>query len=516
MALTIEPQGLSFFIFDYCGIHVVAEIVTVVIGDDAFGGQRHGVGRSEVAARGGRPQGGLAEVAAGGGGGVAVGNHGHPAVATRVVLVLVLVKVGGQRAVVVERLLLIRLHRFGGSHNFLLYLLRPFDAFQDEIGRVVVRGDGEANVVEEVDHLVDVAEVRRLAVAQQQQLVEHVEDLRGGLMNRDDQRLALLLGVPLEAGHEHVGRVGVQARGGLVEQHEGWVGEQLARDVGPLLLAAGQPALGVVTHPRVLARVQVQDVDDVVHVDHLLAARHGLGQPEARRVLQGLPQRQVGEEDVLLQDVADAPLPPLGQALPVQADASRVQLGAARQAVQEGCLATTGGPHDGQHLAGPDDAGHVPQDAPGGNGDAEAAEDELERPGAREVGLALLQQEGAVQRAAGHLGPLRLDDGGAHHGGGPLLFLRETKIVLVPQQKQVLGNNHLQASSEQRKGRRGWRARAAGSLSAGRQGDEDRGLQGRRRERLLQAHVGGAERAGEDRRRCQTDAASSSTRTRVP
>lgn len=88
----------------------------------------------------------------------------------------------------------------------------------DEIGRVVVRGDGETNVVEEVDHLVDVAEVRGLAVAQQQQLVEHVEDLRGGLVDRDDQRLALLLRVPLEARHEHVGRVGVQARGRLLRE----------------------------------------------------------------------------------------------------------------------------------------------------------------------------------------------------------------------------------------------------------------------------------------------------------
>lgn len=94
---------------------------------------------------------------------------------------------------------------------------------------------------------------------------------------------------------------------------------------------------------RVLACVQVEDVDDVVDVDHLLAVRHGLGEPEAGRVLQRLAQRQVREEDVLLQHVTDAPLPPLREALPVQADAARVQLGAARQAVQEGGLATTCG-----------------------------------------------------------------------------------------------------------------------------------------------------------------------------
>lgn len=74
----------------------------------------------------------------------------------------------------------------------------------DKVGWVVVRRDGEADVIEEVNDLVDVTEVGGLAVAQQQQLVEHVEDLRGGLVHRDDQRLALLLGVPLQARHEHV------------------------------------------------------------------------------------------------------------------------------------------------------------------------------------------------------------------------------------------------------------------------------------------------------------------------
>lgn len=107
---------------------MVAEIVTVVVGDDALGGQGHGVGCSEVAVGRGGPQGGLAEVAAGAGGGVAVRNHGHPPVAARV-----LVKVGGQRAVVVERLLLIRLHSAGGGHNFLFHLLGTFDAFDCKI-----------------------------------------------------------------------------------------------------------------------------------------------------------------------------------------------------------------------------------------------------------------------------------------------------------------------------------------------------------------------------------------------
>lgn len=100
------------------------------------------------------------------------------------------------------------------------------------------------------------------------------------------------------------------------------------------------------TRPRqrqrtcILAGVEVEHVDDVVHVHHLLAARHRLGQPQPRRVLERLAQRQVREEDVLLQHVADAPLPPLRQPLAVQADAARVQLGAARQAVEQRRLST--------------------------------------------------------------------------------------------------------------------------------------------------------------------------------
>lgn len=80
----------------------------------------------------------------------------------------------------------------------------------NKIGWVVVWRDGKADIVEKVDNFVNFAEVGGLAIAQQQQFVEHVENLRGGLVDRDDQRLALLLRVPLEARHEHVRRVGVQ------------------------------------------------------------------------------------------------------------------------------------------------------------------------------------------------------------------------------------------------------------------------------------------------------------------
>jgi hypothetical protein len=46
--------------------------------------------------------------------------------------------------------------------------------------------------------------------------------------------------------------------------------------------------------------------------------------------LQGLSEGQVREEDVLLQHVADFPLPALTQPLPVQTNAARVQFHAPR------------------------------------------------------------------------------------------------------------------------------------------------------------------------------------------
>lgn len=108
---------------------------------------------------------------------------------------------------------------------------------------------------------------------------------------------------------------------------------------------------------------------------------HGVRQPQSRRVLQRLPQRQLGEEDVLLEDVADLPLPALAEGIAVEENLAGVELEAAAEAVEEGGLPAAGGAHDGEHLAGADEAVHVLEDLPAAGGDADAAEGEVDGQG---------------------------------------------------------------------------------------------------------------------------------------
>lgn len=81
-----------------------------------------------------------------------------------------------------------------------------------------MRHDSEAYVVKEVHDGCCVAEVGRLPIAQQEQFVEHVEDLRRWLMDSHHDSLAFFFGVPLEGAHEGVGRMRIQTRRRLLDR----------------------------------------------------------------------------------------------------------------------------------------------------------------------------------------------------------------------------------------------------------------------------------------------------------
>lgn len=53
----------------------------------------------------------------------------------------------------------------------------------DKIGWIVVWLDGKADVFEKVDDLFRITEISRLTVAEKQEAIEHVEDLRRRLVN---------------------------------------------------------------------------------------------------------------------------------------------------------------------------------------------------------------------------------------------------------------------------------------------------------------------------------------------
>lgn len=101
---------------------------------------------------------------------------------------------------------------------------------------------------------------------------------------------------------------------------------------------------------------QTQHFDYVIHVLHFLRVTHSVGQSQSCCVLQGLTQRQVREENVLLQNVADLPLPSFAHRISVEEYLSRIKFQASAQRVKKGGFAAAGRSHYGEYLSRSDQA----------------------------------------------------------------------------------------------------------------------------------------------------------------
>lgn len=95
--------------------------------------------------------------------------------------------------------------------------------------------------------------------------------------------------------------------------------------------------------------------------------------------LESLAKREVREEDVLLQHIADATLPALAEPLAVEPDVTGRQFDAPGQTVEQRSLAAAGGTHDSEQLARLDNTRHVAQHLPLVQRHCEAVEHQLQR-----------------------------------------------------------------------------------------------------------------------------------------
>lgn len=75
----------------------------------------------------------------------------------------------------------------------------------DKIGGVVVRSYREAYAAEEVHHPIGVPEIGGLSVAEEEELVEHVEYLRRRLVDGHHNCFPLFFRVPFQTAHQRVG-----------------------------------------------------------------------------------------------------------------------------------------------------------------------------------------------------------------------------------------------------------------------------------------------------------------------
>lgn len=104
-----------------------------------------------------------------------------------------------------------------------------------------------------------------LALVQQQQSVQLAEHLEAGLVDGEDDRLALLDGQSLEDLDDVVGHVAVQSRSGLIQDQQVRLRHHLDGDAHSFLLSPRDALDELAAHIGVLALLQSEVSDQFLH-----------------------------------------------------------------------------------------------------------------------------------------------------------------------------------------------------------------------------------------------------------
>uniref|UniRef100_A0A804QRI3 Uncharacterized protein n=1 Tax=Zea mays TaxID=4577 RepID=A0A804QRI3_MAIZE len=293
----------------------------------------------------------------------------HELAAAIVVVVVVVVKGGSGTAAVLP--LDVEVGERGGAVGAALVLA---DGVERELGRVLVVRDGRAEVGEEGLEPRGRAGVHGAPPREQEQPVEDGEDARAGLVDGHDDDAAAARDAA-EHLHDHEGAGGVEARGGLVEEQQDGVVDDVGADGHAAALAARHPAVGLVADDGVGGAGEAELVDERVDARALAVRGQRAGQAELGGEQQRLAHRQHRVQQVVLHHVrGDGAQPPALQRLPVQrgpAAAEAVPRDAPRQRVQQRRLARPARAHHREQLPLPGLPGDAVQQrlgVPGGAG----------------------------------------------------------------------------------------------------------------------------------------------------
>mmetsp|Transcript_33937 Transcript_33937/g.101265 ORF Transcript_33937/g.101265 Transcript_33937/m.101265 type:complete len:323 (-) Transcript_33937:990-1958(-) len=126
-------------------------------------------------------------------------------------------------------------------HVVVILLLRGavhHEQIHPVIGGVVPVGAGHAEASGVLQRSRGSAKVRDVPIREEHELVEPEEHGRRRLVDARDDGLARALGEAFEDAHERDRRGGIETGGGLIEQHNGRIREELRTDVDALLLAS--------------------------------------------------------------------------------------------------------------------------------------------------------------------------------------------------------------------------------------------------------------------------------------
>ena len=189
--------------------------------------------------------------------------------------------------------------------------------------------------------------------------------LERGLVDGEQDGLALI-GKTAEQPHDIDGVFGGEAAGGLVEEEEGGLGDELLGQVDPLALAAGDALSDRVSDLHIAGLLDLQLGEDALNlgVDLFVA---GVGrQAEASGVVERLVDGELREDDVVLRDISDVSAE--GVVVLVEVGSVEEALAFAGDCVaveghhQRG-LAGARGAHQADEFGGEDGEGDVVEDA---------------------------------------------------------------------------------------------------------------------------------------------------------
>mmetsp|Transcript_21872 Transcript_21872/g.67856 ORF Transcript_21872/g.67856 Transcript_21872/m.67856 type:complete len:233 (-) Transcript_21872:17-715(-) len=201
------------------------------------------------------------------------------------------------------------------------------------------------------------AGVCRLALVEEDEVVERVEDLRGRLVDRANHAnlpRARELCEHLNGYHRHRG---IKAGCRLVEEHDGRLDEELLRNAQPLALATRNTAHERRSHLGVLARLEAQKLDRLAHalVGRPLVALEAQPRQEAERLAHG----ELRKDNVVLLDERNAPAKRLGPAQPTEEHVARRDRDAVRDRREQRGLPAARRAHERREPAGLRCAAHA-------------------------------------------------------------------------------------------------------------------------------------------------------------
>ncbi|BAS83582.1 Os03g0282166, partial [Oryza sativa Japonica Group] len=189
-----------------------------------------------------------------------------------------------------------------------------------ELDRVLAVGDRVAELREEQRQAGRRAVVHRPASGEEHETIDEADDAVARLVDGHDHDAAALRDA-LQHLHHHERAGGVEPGGGLVEEQDDGVVDDVDADGHPPALAAGHPAAPLVADDGVRRGAQAELVDELLHPGRLLGRGERPREPELGGVHERLGDGEHRVEEVVLHDVRRDDLEhAAAEGLPVERD----------------------------------------------------------------------------------------------------------------------------------------------------------------------------------------------------